>query len=217
MKTPQTTWNRELFVDFSADSIKSHHSQYGEDGVIDSIFRYCPPQDEWCVEAGAADGLTISNTAFLIERGWCAVLIEAIKATHKDGLLFSGYDKIVDRYKNNLNVFPVHKTVEKDNLDYILASYLPSLDFDFLSLDIDSYDAEVWKNLVRFRPRVVCIECNEAIDDLEQIYYNMGDPHNAASVGFLKQIGEAKGYDFVCATRCNAIFVDRDFGLNMRI
>src|SRR5215471_16231243 len=52
-------------------------SQDGEDGVIDEVLRRLGVSRGWCVEFGAYDGKTDSNTWNLIHNGgWKAVLIE---------------------------------------------------------------------------------------------------------------------------------------------
>jgi len=54
-------------------------SQFGQDGVLAETFKRLGigPQP-WCVEIGAHDGYSLSNTWNLInEQGWSAVLIEA--------------------------------------------------------------------------------------------------------------------------------------------
>lgn len=209
MLNPIDTWN-PMFKNLS-NRAKSYHSQYDEDGLVEAIFEICEPKNRWCVEAGAADGITISNTAHFIEEGWNGILVEKAYETLKDGLLFSGYRKILENYKGKENVFPVHETISENNLDEILHKFSLPRDFDFLSLDIDSYDLETWQNLRDFVPNLVCIECNDEDRSMGSVFYELGNPHNAASIAYLKIIAEKKGYDFVCATRCNAIFLKREF------
>ena len=59
---------------------KNIHSQNGEDGVIDEIFKRINlaslSHEKWCVEFGAWDGKHYSNTFHLVEQGWNAVYIE---------------------------------------------------------------------------------------------------------------------------------------------
>jgi hypothetical protein len=56
---------------------KNHHSQTGEDGVVEKILGALPATDRWCVEFGAGDGERFSNTCHLIgAHGYSAVLIE---------------------------------------------------------------------------------------------------------------------------------------------
>ncbi|HWE03123.1 MAG TPA: hypothetical protein VG326_12000, partial [Tepidisphaeraceae bacterium] len=53
------------------------YSQFGEDGILEQALRLLPVRDKWCVEFGAHDGLTYSNSANLITaQEYRAVLIE---------------------------------------------------------------------------------------------------------------------------------------------
>lgn len=218
--SPKTTWN-PLFINLS-HLANSFTSQHGEDGIIRAIFDHCPPQNKWCVEVGAADGRTISNIYSLIRKGWKAILIEKAYETLKDGLLFSGYRKILQNHNGNINVQCLNAELTRDNFDSLLSQYqecgLPKK-FDFLSLDIDSFDAEVWSNLTVYRPNLICIECDESFTDLSVVSYDLNRPsgYNAASVGYLNQIAEIKGYDFVCAEVCNAFYIDKKFGEGLRV
>lgn len=207
------TWNHD-FKDLSHRA-KKYYSQYGEDALIDAIFEICPPQNKWCVEVGAGDGVTISNTAYFIQSGWKAILIESIYEKLRGGRLVGGLRKVAEIWRKNSNVFPVHATLTRDNLDRILSRFPIPKDFDFLSLDIDSFDLEVWKNL-NYRPNLVCIECNDEPRSLTDNFYEPGNRHNGASVVALKELGHEKGYDFVCATYCNCIFIEREFGRKLK-
>ena len=53
-------------------------SYQGEDGIIEHVFEVIGTTSKWCVEFGAVDGKSGSNTWNLIKnKGWSAVLIEA--------------------------------------------------------------------------------------------------------------------------------------------
>lgn len=216
---PATTWNPQ-FTNLSRFA-KFFTSQHGEDGIIAAIFAICLPQNMWCVEVGAADGKTISNTYPLIRKGWKAILIEKAYETLKDGILFSGYRKMLENHNGNPHVFCLNAELTRDNFDTLLSQYkefgLP-YKFDFLSLDIDSFDAEVWDNLIAYRPNLICIECDESITDSSVISYDLNRPngYNAASIGYLNQIAQRKGYDFICAEVCNAFYIERQFGEKLK-
>ena len=60
------------------DHLRNVTSQNGEDGVIEKALEVIGTNDRYCVEFGAWDGITYSNTHHLIEdKGYSAVLIEA--------------------------------------------------------------------------------------------------------------------------------------------
>jgi len=63
---------------------KNITSQSGEDGIIEKIFELIKG-DNWCVEFGACDGKSTSNTWNLINnKGWSAVPIEPNKKKIKN-------------------------------------------------------------------------------------------------------------------------------------
>jgi hypothetical protein len=55
----------------------NEYSQFGEDGMIDEALKRIGVRSSRCVEFGAGDGLSCSNTANLWHNGWKAVLVEA--------------------------------------------------------------------------------------------------------------------------------------------
>ena len=53
----------------------SYYSQHGEDKYIESLF---PEKEGVCIEVGAYDGITLSNTLHFEQKGWTALCIEPI-------------------------------------------------------------------------------------------------------------------------------------------
>ena len=68
----------------------NRYSQYNEEGFIDSFFKN--KNNGFLVDIGAADGITNSNSRFLIEKGWGGILIEPNT---------KNFNKLQDLYKNN--------------------------------------------------------------------------------------------------------------------
>ena len=50
----------------------SYYSQHGEDKYIESLF---PEKEGVCIEVGAYDGITLSNTLHFEQKGWTALCI----------------------------------------------------------------------------------------------------------------------------------------------
>jgi hypothetical protein len=179
------------------------HSQSGEDGIIRKILETLPERDNWCVEFGALDGTSLSNTRNLIEHAeYSAVLIEASAARFK--VLESNYSHVE-------KVTTINRLVgfsEHDNLDHILAETLIPSDFDFLSIDIDGNDYHVWKSSSKFTPKAVCIEFNQTIPN-EVKFIQPADPKitQGSSLSALVDLGKEKGYELVCVEGVNAFFV----------
>jgi hypothetical protein len=182
---------------------KNVYSQSGEDGILQKIFEVIPPANCWCVEFGAWDGKTFSNTHHLMQQGgWQGVFVEADATRFRD---------LLETYDNNpkahcLNCFV---TFEGENsLENLLKRQGVPKDFDLLSIDIDGNDYHVWESLGHFEPRVVVIEFNPTIpSEVEFIQpRNMSVNQGNAPLSLIK-LGKQKGYEPVCITSLNVIFV----------
>jgi hypothetical protein len=190
---------------------KNVTSQYGEDGIIQRVFEILPSQKErWCVEFGAWDGKYLSNTYELItNQNWKGILIEGNENKFPD---------LEKTYDNNERAILICKFVDfggKDSLDNILGQTEIPVDFDLLSVDIDSNDYHVWDSLKKYSPKLVVIEFNQTIpSDVEfvqkkDIFLNHGN-----SLLSLVKLGKLKGYELIATTKCNGFFIKKEyFGL----
>lgn len=184
-------------------------SQYGEDGIRDAIFERIGERSRWCVDIGADDGLTNSNTRELVLRGWSAVLIEAYKGA---------FDRMVENYMHELEdggrLLHLVNNVANLNgsgLDALLSDTAIPENFDFLSLDIDGCEWHLWKAMQRYRPRVLSVEFNPTIAN--NVAYVQERDLNAAqgsSLLALIELGKRMGYELAATTAVNAFFVDRN-------
>ena len=164
---------------------------------MSSVFRSGP-----CVEFGAWDGISGSNTYNLISNlGYRGVLIEPDK---------SKFQELVSNLPD-----PKHHKIQAyvglnfDNrLDSILERTEIPNNFDFLSIDIDGMDYYVWKSVEKYRPKIVCIEFNPTIPD-QVFFIQLPDFElsQGASPLALISLATDKGYSLVSATDCNLIFV----------
>lgn len=182
------------------------YSQNGEDGVIAELQRRLGIDDtgeNWCVEFGAWDGMHLSNTFSLVERGWHAVYIEG-DATRFNDLLDTGrrYPRIVP-----VHAFVARFSHEEQSLDAILGRTRIPAEFALLSIDIDSYDADVWESLTHYRPKIVVIEINSSIPPGIIWRHSARTPGNTFSATC--HVAGHKGYTLVCHTG-NLVFVRDD-------
>ena len=181
---------------------KNTHSQSGEDGIFQKIFEVIPPANRWCVEFGAWDGKHFSNTYHLMQQGWAGVFVEADPARFQD---------LLKTYQGNarahcLNCFV---TFEGENsLQNLLKQTPIPKDFDLLSIDIDGNDYHVWESFNDYQPRVVVIEFNPTIPSEVEFVQprDMSIQQGNAPLSLIK-LGKQKGYELVCLTQFNAIFV----------
>lgn len=182
------------------------HSQRGEDGILEEVFKHIPGGERWCVEFGAWDGVHLSNTRYLMEQGWHGVFIEADPERFKD---------LERTYADNPLAHCMCTYVNftgPDTLDNLLARTPIPQDFDLLSIDIDGNDYHMWESVQRYNPKVVIIEFNPAIPaDVEFIQPKDMGVNQGNSILSLVLLGKQKGYELVCTTLLNAIFVKREF------
>ena len=182
-------------------------SQYGEDGIIEKVLETVGVNDKWCVEFGSWDGKACSNTFNLIsEKGYSAVLIEGNRKRYKDLLkTFAGNDKVI-----MINAFVGFN--RENGLDTILRKTAIPAEFDLLSIDIDGNDYHVWKAIKDYKPKVVLIEFNPTIPNTVE-FIQPPDPRlrQGSSLLSITKLANSKGYELVCVTKTNAIYVNADF------
>jgi len=180
----------------------NRYSQNGEDGVIEEICRRLGITTGWFVEFGAWDRKHLSNNYNLVaHHGWQGVYIEADAGKYQHLLLTKA------SFPEKLHTLCALVDWEGENrLDHLLARTPLPADFDLLSIDIDSYDYEVWNSLLDYRPKIVVIECNSVLPPgVPQLH--SPPKHNGASFSSLVELGRAKGYQLVCHTG-NCFFIE---------
>jgi hypothetical protein len=185
-------------------------SQGGEDGILLEIFRRIGTATKTFVEVGLEDGLEC-NTRHLLAMGWTGLWIEgsprctALIRQHFVNELGSGNLRLEEYF------------VQPYNFDNLIQTAGLPLEFDLLSIDVDSIDFWLWKGVQQHRPRVVVMEYNArippgidwtlALDGSNKTY-----PGGGASLDALSRLGREKGYTLVgCGfTGCNAFWVRDD-------
>ena len=192
---------------------KSIYSENGEDGIILEILKRLKlsTKNRWCCEFGAWDGIHGSNTFNLVKNlNYNAVYIEGEK---------NKYKYLLDTSKRFKKIIPINKFVEhkknsSNSLDKILKKTQISKDFDILSIDIDSFDLEVWKSLKKYRPKIVIIEINSGLlPGIKQVH---GKGKFGNSFTSTTEYAQKNKYQLVCHTG-NCIFIDKKYSKKLRI
>jgi len=107
------------------------------------------------VDIGAYDGLNHSHTRALAEKGWQGLMLESETFRFAD---------MADLYRLFPKITLARSKVTPQNVLALLEAAETPLDFDFLSLDIDSYDYFVLEQILsKYHPTVICTEINEVI------------------------------------------------------
>lgn len=183
------------------------YSQNGEDGVLQELLRRIGLGDNgprWCVEFGAWDGMYLSNTFNLVKSfDWNAVYIEGdpekYPALEKTAAIFPRIRPI-----QGLVGASAHGGRALD--EYLSTTEIP-IDYDLLSIDIDSSDLDAWAHHTAYQPKIVIIEINSSI--APGILQWHGNHAQGNSFSSTLNVAAAKGYTLVCHTG-NLILVRND-------
>jgi hypothetical protein len=190
------------------DETTASNSYIGEQGLILKYLDKIAGLNKYCVDIGASDGVTMSNTFPLFKNGWPGLAVEcdSRKFIHLsvDYQYFSGVKLIRN------------KVTPKNVLDILGAGDVP-LNFGFLSLDIDGYDYFILeKILTKFRPAMICAEINENIPapikftvKYDPNFSWATDHFFGQSISQLALLAEKTGYDLIELYYNNAFLVDR--------
>jgi tetratricopeptide (TPR) repeat protein len=136
-------------------SRKLKYSYLDEESIIEKYINLMKLESKYCVDIAASDGITMSNTYFLFQRGWSGLAVEY------DNRKFSA---LAAHYVDFPNVNLSKSMVTPDNVISLLKAYQVPENFGLLNLDIDGYDYFVLNELLKsFRPSLICTEINEKI------------------------------------------------------
>ena len=184
-------------VEWLSEAASNTYSQFGEDGIIDAIFRTIGVANQVCFECGAADGIFFSNSRRLIESGWSAVLVEADQ--EQFARLTANCDGFGER------VVCVRASVGVDlGLEEILDKVDAPQDIDLVVIDVDGQDYHLFNSILRYCPRVVVVEYDPLAD--EDFIPGIG-ADGQAGLRAVRKLAAGKYYVEVCRTRTNLIFV----------
>jgi|LNAP01.1.fsa_nt_gb hypothetical protein len=181
-------------------------SECGEDGILRELFRRLAISEGYCVDVGAADGRTFSATWSLLNAGgWRGALIEKdLDACAAAEMAYAGNSdvKIVRAKVTSTGCSAITAVLERVKTPRT---------FDFLCIDIEGNDFNIWRSLVGFEPRVVMVDINPTVpNDVLFVQEDNPEVHYGASLRAFVELGKAKGYELAAATSWNAIFVHHD-------
>lgn len=189
---------------------QKRYSQYGEEGILAKILHELSIEKGFFLEFGAGDGITLSNTRFLAEAGWAGVCIEAD-------------DKRFVQLEKNYKEFPLIQTMNcpvrirgENSIDNLLRKTNMPFDIDFVSIDIDGNDYQIWESMESYKPKILLTETNFTFPfNLE--FVQKEDSHFGTSAVAMYYLGLKKDYRFVCYNFINCIFVRNDLAAKLKI
>ena len=184
---------------------KDIYSQNGEDGIVEELLKRLNVENGWVCEFGAWDGKHLSNTFNLIEnKNFNAVFIEGDKEKYKD---------LLNTVKEFPKIIPIQAMVDhndsSNSLDNLLMQTDIPNDFDLLSIDIDSYDYQVWKSLEVYKPKIVIIEINSSVKVNNSEWIHTPGKYQGTGFKPTLDLGIEKGYKFILHTG-NMFFIRSD-------
>lgn len=182
---------------------KNTTSQWGEDGVIEEVFKRIGFGSKICCEFGAWDGKHMSNTWKLWhDEDWSAILIEGEKER---------CEALASDLKNFSKVQAVNKFVDisgVNSLDSILDECGVNEELDILSIDIDSDDYAIFESLSR-KPRLIIIEYNPTVPPHIDLIQKKGN-YIGSSVSAIHKLAKNKGYSLIHLTYTNMLLLRDD-------
>ncbi len=143
---PKAIFNKEKAIKYSS---------LDEESIIDDYLNRINVENEYCVDIAASDGVTMSNTYFLFQRGWSGLAVEYQSVK---------FAKLASHYSNFVNVNISKCLVTPENVVFLLNAHQVPENLGLLNLDIDGYDYFVLEEILSsFRPFIICVEINEKL------------------------------------------------------
>ena len=191
-------------------------SQNNEDGIIEKIFKSVPNK-KYFIEIGFS--YYECNSLNLIKNGWSGRMIDINKNES------SALKKILMYYYPSSNVDVVNAKVKKSNINQLILVE-KNKNIDFLSIDIDSNDFWILKEIDLSNVSVVCCEYNHWLgrDKKITIPYNedfisLDDGIWGASLLLLTELLNSKGFSLIAveSSGTNAFFVKTKYASAFKI
>lgn len=183
------------------------YSQSGEEGLLLRIMEILGKQTGLCCEFGAWDGIHLSNTRRLMERGWRGLMIEADSGRFQD---------LLKTYPTSSKAISVCAFVDDGANSLAKIAARAGIDdrFDLVSIDVDGLDYQIFSALDQFQqpPLVVCIEIHtcHGPNDARAVPVEIAQKGCGQPMGRFVQRAKEMGYRLVSFIGTNAIFVHAD-------
>jgi hypothetical protein len=193
---------------YSESNTRKTFSNLEEQSRIAHYLERLKVPNKSCVDIGAGDGVTMSNTFALFLDGWQGLAIEY------DPTRFAHLARTYLRLDVNI----ARCKVVPENVLSLLEGHEIPKQFGLLSLDIDGYDYFVLQQILsKFRPSLICTEVNEKIPpplkftvQYDPGYAWAGDHFYGQSISQLDRLCSEHDYALVELHYNNAFLVPRE-------
>jgi hypothetical protein len=175
------------------------YSQSGEEAFVDFILNNLPKKGNHLVEIGAWDGFHLSNTRFLIERGYTHLLIDGDNR---------GNEEVKEHF------------ILENNILEILEKYNTPEEFDLLCIDIDGNDLYILEKILgKYNPSLLVAEYNPIFQPNESKVITYDENHrwnddDYYGFSFLAGLRMAEKHGYACVHEndsLNMYFVRKEF------
>ncbi|HLP43844.1 MAG TPA: hypothetical protein VK145_01040 [Candidatus Nanoarchaeia archaeon] len=195
------------------------YSKHGNDGILAFLFSKIGVTNRTFVEVGVEQGRECNTANLALNFGWNGLMIDADDAWLNSARAF--YKEKLGARSNKVKIATSFVTAE--NINQTIIENDISGEIDLLSIDIDSNDYFVWKNISIINPRVVVMEYNAAfgLNSVTMKYdpkfhfqntYKENPLYFGVSLPALAKLASSKGYALVACDSHghDAFFVRKD-------
>jgi hypothetical protein len=197
------------------------YSQFGDDGIIQYLINNVDVDSRTFVEFGVEDYSEANTRFLLINDNWRGLVIDG----SEENIRRIRDDRIYWQY----DLTAIHRFVDKENINEVIAANNFSGPLGILSIDIDGNDYWIWESLTVIDPSIVVVEYNSVFGQKRAVTvpykpeFSRTTAHHSnlyagCSLKALYMLAERKGYAFVGSNSCgnNAYFVRKDKVGNIR-
>jgi len=130
-----------------------------------------------------------------LNKNWDGIYIESDKTK---------FHQLVDNFKDFKDrIDCVNAMVgfdDNNNLDTLIESHSQKREFDFVSIDVDGFDYFIFEKVVKYLPKVICIEVNAGHDPEYDIIIpqNIAEDNIGQSIKVISDLASKKGYFPLC-------------------
>lgn len=189
--------------------VRKDNSFAGEHSILAETMKKLDIGDGYLVDIGAADGIRQSSTVgFLSGSNWRGTLFEYNPES---------FSRLAFLYNDSQRVNLAKVKVTPVNLAPLFEGIGIPERFEYLNIDIDSYDLSILRELIDsgYRPSIISMEVNEKFPP--NIYFEVlfsedhswnGDHFFGCSLTAAYENLQPRGYELVVMEYNNAIFID---------
>lgn len=178
------------------------------------IKKYCAAFGlmHYCVDIGASDGVSMSNSFSLYHNGWGGLAIECNPQK---------FPILAQNLQDTPLVNIVRGFVTPENVINVLRGFSVPEKFGVLSLDIDGYDYFVLDKLLsQYRPGLICAEINEKIPppikftvNWDKNYFWSADHFYGQSISQIEMLCIKHNYNIVELEYCDVFLVPNEINI----